>query len=193
MATQRNTLPGYTSIKPYRQGNLSAFCGLYAALNAARILCPDKANDSAFWTDIYNIAVSNLSARRSLKNGLSDGLTYDSWKVLQLAIYEELSRRLDCSLRMRPLVRRPHRRKIDPANSIETAIDTGRAVLCALCGTLDHYTVIAGYTPARWLLHDSSGIRWINRASTSIGASEGKRHWIPFTSVVLLRRVEKRA
>jgi hypothetical protein len=92
---------------------------------------------------------------------------------------------------MRPLSRRSVSPKHDLAINVCRAIDANKAVLCALYGPHDHYTVIAGYTPSRWLLHDSSGLRWIERAATAIGRPQGRLHWLPFTSLVVLSQVEK--
>lgn len=190
MSIRRNTLSSYPQVKPYRQGSLSAFCGLYAAFNAARLICPEWAQDSTLWTDTYHFAVSKLSGDRKLKRCLMDGLGYEAWKTLQHAIYDRLSDQLGCSLRMRPLVRRPRLKAVDPVNALRSAIDADRPVLCAICGIHDHYTVISGYTPSRWLLHDSAGMRWIEVKSTAIGPPDNRRHWIPYTSLVVLYRAE---
>lgn len=191
MAKERRTLSGYGLVKPYRQGDLSSFCGIYAAINAARLLSPGRANHKALWTEIYRFAVNCLETEQRLTHGLMHGLSFDTWKELQHAIYDELTELLGVSYRMRPLLRRADKLKVDPGGAIRQAVDADRVVLCALSGALDHYTVIAGYTSSRWLLHDSYGYRWVDMAVTAIGDPQGKRHWIPFPSLVVLHQSEK--
>ncbi|MGD9712993.1 MAG: hypothetical protein AB7V46_13120 [Thermomicrobiales bacterium] len=192
MAIQRNTLDAYRHVKPYHQGELSKLCGIYAAINAARLITPERSDQRELWASIYNFAASKLSAKRKLKSALSDGLSFDAWKHLLHAIYDELSKRTGQSYHMRPLIRRSARKRGDLAGAIQAAIDAERPLLCALSGTLDHYTVIAGYTPSSWLLHDSCGLRWVVRANTDIGHAGSGRHWIPRPSLVVLYRAEKR-
>ena len=109
-----------------------------------------------------------------------------------LDIYDELSALSGMSYRMRPLIRRGARSERHLFVEICKAIDAERVVLSALCGTHDHYTVLAGYTASRWLLQDSQGMRWIEMKSTSLGCWNARqRHWIPSTSLVVLYRQEK--
>lgn len=192
MLGPRRTHPSYGLIKPYSQGDLSSFCGIYAALNAARLVSPERANDRQHWKLMYAFAVARLSASRQLKQGLTLGLTCEAWKAVLLDIYDELSALSGMSYRMRPLIRRGARSERHLFVEICKAIDAERVVLSALCGTHDHYTVLAGYTASRWLLQDSQGMRWIEMKSTSLGCWNARqRHWIPSTSLVVLYRQEK--
>ncbi|MXO66712.1 hypothetical protein [Altericroceibacterium endophyticum] len=168
-----NSLPMARQIEPYRQGQLSSLCGLYALINAARLICHEQASDQTLWSDIYAHAIDRIGSKRHLRHALLHGLPYESWKMLQHPICDELSRRLGQPLRMRVLVRRKWRTRINSADRIRAAIDTERAVLCALCGTHEHYTVITGYTPTRWYLHDSAGLRWIRQSVTPEARATG--------------------
>lgn len=77
MSGERYTLPGYGTIKPFRQGDLSNMCGVYAIINALRLVMPERADDRALWIKVYNFAVANLAQNRKLKQGLMQGLDED--------------------------------------------------------------------------------------------------------------------
>lgn len=186
MTRSTRVLSQYSCIEPYQQGELSSFCGVYAAINAARLVSGDLANYRPLWKEAYAISLSSLSRRRQLKDGLKRGLTFDTWRFMQSELYEQLSAITDLTYRMRPLVRR--KRPSQPLPSmIHHAIDSNHAVLCWLTNTHSHFTVIAGYTPSRWLLFDSHGLRWIASRSTSIGTATALRHHIPQPSLVVLQ------
>lgn len=191
MGDRRKSLTNYGLIKPFQQGHLSSLCGIYAAINAARIVAPDPPRSLDFWKLAYARAIAQLGTERKLKYALTTGLEIDTWKELQLTVYDAISSGVSGSFRMRPLVRRPNS-ITNYADGIRNAIDGNRAVLCALYGALDHYTVIAGYTQSRWLLHDSYGLRWIEMSATSIGRAGTARHWIPSASLIALYWAEKR-
>lgn len=190
MSGERYTLPGYGTIKPYRQGDLSNMCGVYAIINALRLVIPERADDRALWIKVYNFAVANLAQNRKLKQGLMQGLTFDAWKLLQHAVYDELSERIGVPLHMRPVLRRAPQPGRDVGSVINRALDARRVVLCALAGTHNHFTVIAGYTPSRWLLFDSFNLRWVQRAATVIGPPGRTPHHIPLSALVMLRRAD---
>lgn len=191
MTGERRTLPGYGIIKPYSQGELSNLCGLYAVINAIRLLVPERAGDRELWAQVYRMAIRHLARARKLKEGIERGLTFEAWKVMQHAVYDELSEHTNMAVRMRPLLRRRSNSMQDVGIAIQHAIDAGRPVLCVLSGTLNHYTVIAGYTPTSWLLQDSSGLRWVARRSTAIGYPQGTSHWIPLAALFIIRLADR--
>lgn len=190
MAEHCYTLPAYGAVTPYRQGDLSSLCGIYAIINAARLLSPAHAGQQALWMDIYRLAAEWLAKKRKLEQSLFAGLTFDVWKELQHALYDELSELLGISFRMRPLIRRSVSSRQDPHQAIRDAIDKECAVLCALSGALDHYTIIAGYTATRWLLQDSYGYRWVGQKKVAFGEPQGTRHWVSYQSLVAVRQLE---
>jgi len=190
----RCTLPGYGHVTPYQQGELSGLCGVYSAINAARLLSPELATQRALWIDLYRYAVQWLGEQGRLRSGLVHGLSYDLWKELQHAIHDELSCKRGISYRMRPLIRRRTRVPgSDPAAHVRQALQEGRPVLCALAGELDHYTVIAGHTHSRWLLHDSYGYRWVAKRTTAFEHAQGERHCIPLSTLMVLYRSENQS
>ncbi len=188
MPQDRNALPGYRLVEPFKQGQLANLCGVYAAINAARVLSPELAKDPDIWADAYELLVSRLHTQRRLKYGLVEGLSYEVWKTLQVMLYDELTERLGTPFRIRPLTRRSAESR-NLAKGVRNAIDDGAAVLWGLCGPFNHYTVVAGYTQRRWLLHDSLTLKWLRVSSTMIGGAPGKYHWVPTKAAFVLRRL----
>ncbi len=186
------TLPGYGRITAYRQGELGGMCGIYSAINAARLISPELVTRRALWTGLYRFGVEWLSKQDRLKRGVLHGMSCDIWKELQHALYDELSSKVGISYRMRPLLRRRGSLGEDPAQHIREALGAGRAVLCLLDGALDHFTVIAGFTHNKWLLHDSYGYRWIAMRNMAFEEERKPRHYVPLSSLILLYRSEVR-
>lgn len=191
MRDRKRTLTGYDHIKPLRQGDLSSLCGIYSAINAARIVAPDLAGRTKLWEEIYALAIAWLRRNRKLRFALNVGIDFDTWKELQVAMFDDLSSRSGRSFRMRPLSRRRITENRELAELVRKAIDQDRAVLCSLSGTLDHFTVIVGYSRARWLLFDSLGQRWVNASVTSFGKRTTTRHWVPRSTLIVLYVAER--
>ncbi len=61
---------------------------------------------------------------------------------------------------------------------IRKSLRGGSPILAGFGGTLDHYSVICGYTEHRLMLFDSSSFRWIPTNNLGLGEYSSRRHWI---------------
>ena len=184
-------LPSLDVIKPLQQGTLSNHCGLYAAINAARLLTPEHAHKMALWKRVNQVAIGALNRDGYLEETMVDGMPYEAWKLVLFEVYDALSEIVSINYQMRPPVRRrSHMRSHEMPARIKRALSSGSAVLCALEGALNHYSVIAGYTATRWLLHDSAGLKWVGMDHVTFNDEGTECHYVPMHSVFSLKRAE---
>src|SRR5512135_1300739 len=58
-------------MRPYRQGNLDSFCGVYAVVNAYRLLTHCASSEAQF---VFNQSIETLAKKRRLKKAILSGL-----------------------------------------------------------------------------------------------------------------------
>jgi len=182
-------LPTLGAIDPYAQGPLSNLCGVYAAINAARLLTPERATHLSLWRSGSHAALTALDREGYLEESILSGMPSEAWKLAMFEAYDVLSELTGTTYQIRPPRRRLSR--IHPEEMpglIQSAVSVGAAVLCALEGALNHYTVIAGYTATRWLLHDSTGLKWVSMDKVSYTDEGDERHYMPISSVLVVMR-----
>jgi hypothetical protein len=150
------TLDAVRQIKPVEQGSIDHLCGLYTVINALRLLTPKSPQrDRA----LFESGVAYLDEREWLSTVLTEGMP----TRLFVGLARHLAKGHDLQIE-----RVVASRKSDmPEQTIKSAIATGIPVLAAIDPPLDHYSVICGYSPTRWLLFDSYGYRWLNRRHCS--------------------------
>jgi hypothetical protein len=180
-------LSGLTGLKPLRQGNLSRLCGLYSLLNGIQLALYPERLPKPQLEELYLHAVGHLARRRQLKHVLGIGMSEDIWLQLATALVQHVGHIRGTSLIIKPILTGIARRSLPRAfHAITRTISSGSPVLVGLGGSLEHYSVIAGYTDKRLLLFDSSGFRWLE--INSVGLSEGSshRHWLSPDGVIAI-------
>jgi len=162
-------------------------CGLYAAINAIRLVVAEfKPLSAARTAHLFEYGAEWLHSRDLLLAAVTDGMDEEEQYALTLRLAEETGKMIGAPLS----VTRP----IHPDESFQrrrllAAIDAGlaqeAALIVCLGVTYSHYTVIAGRTTTRYYMHDSDGMKWIARKSLGVlAAGSGKRHQVCRTGVV---------
>ncbi len=140
-------------IEPLQQGSMDNLCGLYAIVNALRLLrAPSGKQDRL----LFDAGVRYLDNREWLSSVMIEGMP--------TRLFAALAANLG-NVEGRIMQRIASSRKIDmPEEAIMHAIVAGSPVVVSVDPPLDHYSVICGYSPTRWLLFDSFGGRWLRRS-----------------------------
>ena len=160
--------------EPIEQGTLDHLCGLYAVINVMRLTMPKMPKRDS---KLFEAGVRYLDDREWLSIVLTEGMPIRLFSGLG----RHLMKRQGLEIaRIAPAKRYP------PEEAIMRAIVSGRPVLASIDPPLDHYSVIYGYTPTRWLLFDSYGYKWLSRELCTWSQAKRARHrvvaWTIFPS-----------
>ncbi len=183
----RFTLPSAKQLKPLAQGNLSRLCGLYSFINSIRLaLYPLELRKDEL-QELYFEGMRHLSRGRHLKRVLGVGMEEDLWLSLGAALVCYVNGAHSSALKLTPAIGGGARRDRERAlRGIRKMVAGGSPVLASFGGALDHYTTICGYTPSRFVLFDSSGLRWVEAKQVGVGERSCRRHWIAAHSTVAI-------
>lgn len=140
-------------IEPLQQGSMDNLCGLYAIVNALRLLRPPSARHDR---RLFEAGVSYLDNREWLSAVMIEGMP--------TRLFATLAANLG-NVEGRAVQRMASSRKGDMLeDAIMRAIVAGSPVVVSIDPPVDHYSVLCGYSPSRWLLFDSFGGRWLKRS-----------------------------
>lgn len=156
-------------LRPYPQGDLDGLCGLYGAVNAIRLALAEhapltKARSKALFAE----GVDFLHR----KKGLDSAMVIGMGTKRRLALARHLASFVSTTNCL--TIERPDysnwASSEDALRWVDESLADGKPVLVAIMGgELDHFTVIAGSTPATWALFDSTGLRFIRKSSVRSG------------------------
>src|SRR4051794_10832705 len=154
-------------LKPYRQGRLDGLCGVYALINALRLLCPRLDEDACEAVFCALIKARTRQAASPLAV-IADGLSrrellklIDPW---QRFVREELGIRLTVTrLKVSELSLR------GIWQGLCQALDSKSVAILGLDGIERHWTVAYAATPRTLRVADSSGLRTIVRSQCTVG------------------------
>ncbi|TGN62495.1 hypothetical protein E4L95_06365 [Paracoccus liaowanqingii] len=153
--------PGADLVAPYQQGQLDSLCGLYAVINAIRVVhAPKHPLSGKMSRHLFHAGAKALmsasGSRQALHQGMSAGRQYKLAKVLM---------RTPALASLPPLQLREKRPRLRSRSDLELfvrkTIGRGAVLLVDLEGRLSHHTVIIGLSNQRLLLCDSSGMRFV--------------------------------
>ncbi len=173
---------------PLQQGQLDGLCGIYSAINALSLLAErGRPFPLTAATALYRDAIELVAARGALSGVTTYGLDTPLW----LAVIRRLARRVEADQSITLAISRPfqHRPKAGFGRlrrAIEAALDQDAIVLVSLTGAHSHYTVIRTYTASRFMLHDSSGLRWLSIAACGTSYSR-QRHQIAASWLIVIK------
>lgn len=181
-------LAGYSACQPLEQGDLVGLCGLYAGLNAIRVvLQPVSPLDRRQVRRLMGRGAALLQEKGVLFGAIVEGMEEKVQHRLLQAMVDEAERITGVSLAVeRPalLLQRFGRQHL--LDIIDEGLGQGAAVVVGLGGAVSHYSVIVGRDADRYILLDSHGMSWI--ASKSLGAARSKRRYqLGRAGVVLLQ------
>lgn len=180
---------------PLQQGDLDGLCGLYAAVNALRlVLAPVRQvrrPEALLW---FRIGLESLGETGNLQDFVAHGIGPKDWLNLMESLTAFASSRGDHHICVsQPLRHAARAPRSQMYGAIEDAIVHGRAVLITLSGVHNHYTLVSGYSPSNLWLFDSGKLQKIGRAHCGTQRSSNKwRHRINVRTLTVLSLTPKR-
>ena len=173
-------------LQPYRQGRLDGLCGVYALINALRLLCPRLDEDDcerAFCALIRARARQAASPLIVISGGLSRRELLQLIGPWQRFVAREFGITLSVS---RLKVSEPSLRGI--WRGLCRALDGKRSVaILGLDGAERHWTVAHAATKRTLRVADSCGLRVIFRAQCTVGRTS-LRYQLRPSEVLVVRR-----
>jgi hypothetical protein len=181
-------------LEPSWQGQYDGFCGIYAIINAMRlVLAPIAPLQTEDCEKLFGFGVRLLDKRGELAGCAQDGLDLTSW----VPVAQQIAGCVERYSRFTVTVRQPFgaddRVSItDLLRTIETTLDRGEVVSLSLLGAYDHYTVVQACSASRLRLFDSYGYAWLNIAACDVAQPGSKaRHQIEAASLLAFGVVER--
>jgi hypothetical protein len=171
--------------KPYRQGRLDGLCGVYALINALRLLCPrldEDACERVFCALIRARARRTASPLTVIHGGLSRRELLSLIGLWQRFAVREFGITLTVS---RLTVPEPTLRGI--WRGLGRALDGKSVAILGLNGVERHWTVAYAATPWTLRVTDSSGLRAIFRSQCTAGRTSLRYRLRP-SEVLIVRR-----
>lgn len=148
-------------LPPFRQGELDGLCGVYAAINAIRLIL--GANGRKLTSEDWQCLFAELLACADVTVGVAkaatDGIETGPFRKLLKSAAEHLRDEHGIALTSTPLV--PRRGQPTFKSLLdrfrETVSPPNQAVILTVEGYISHWTVLYGVTNRYLLLFDSSG------------------------------------
>jgi hypothetical protein len=174
-------------LKPYRQGCLDGLCGLYALINALRLLCPRLGEDDCEWAFCALIrarARQTASPLAVISGGLSRRellRLIGSWQryaAREFGITLTVSRLKASEPTLRGIWR-----------GLSRVLDGKSVAIIGLDGVERHWTVAYAATPRTLRVADSSGLRMIFRSQCTV-ARTSLRYQLRPSGVLVVGRGE---
>jgi hypothetical protein len=153
--------PGHHLIVPYQQGGLDGLCGLYAGINAIRVVyAPEHRLSSHISRELFATGIIALMARGRSRANLYRGMTAEEQYALIRALLT--SPVLAGRPQLRLLEHQTKRKRAKDFNLfIREEINRQAVVLVGLEGRMSHHTVVTGVSAHRVLLSDSIGMQFV--------------------------------
>ena len=175
------------ALKPFRQGDLDGLCGLYAVVNAVRLVVhPYRALRRREARQLFECGLATLSHHRSLRWSITNGITHRVSAKLCGDVVAEGARLTGLEIYALPIIG-PEvvLERVEAIRLIKRAVRRGSPVLVALMDSYNHASVIAGFSRTRLTLFDSSDHHWVWIRSLSFdGYDVGNPHYVPADSVI---------
>ena len=149
------------TLEALKQGDLDKLCGVYAIINAIRLGASSEILNKKIQRELMRSALQYLCKREMLQETLRYGMSSRNFSKLADKLLERSNRIVDATLK---ITRFPGDGELSE-NFIQNELSRNAPICARLKGPFDHYTVISGMTPKRYLLTDSNGLSWINRSS----------------------------
>src|SRR3954468_18121512 len=172
-------------LTPYRQGRLDGLCGVYALINALRLLCPkldEDACEAAFCALIRARARQKSSPLAVISGGLSRRELLRLIGPWQRFAAKEFGIALSVS---RLKVSEPSLRGI--WQGLCRALDGQSVAIISLDGAERHWTVAYAATERTLRVADSCGLRVILRAQCTVGRTS-LRYRLRLSELLVVRR-----
>lgn len=187
--TRRGSLPATRMVMPFKQGELDGLCGVYAVINALRLaLATTRPMSRAEAESLFHAGAAVIELHGQMGSATICGVSQKLWRRIIAKLTTDAAEFAVSAVRARwPFRRRPAVTRTEVFGVIEAAIDQRHPVLVALSGAHSHYTVICGYSAARFILFDSSTYKWIERRGCGLSTDQDDyRHRFGVRSITVL-------
>lgn len=155
-------LDGWPHISPFAQGDLDHLCGVYAIINALRLIRQPLAPMSlAKSRQLFDDAIGFLSSRNILQTALVNGISARNWKLLAAFLASRAST-TQFAIDVGVFSGKKSTRAI--MQCIDDSMANGWPILLHLGRRHQHYTVIVASTPHNIILCDSWRLLRVKRA-----------------------------
>ena len=160
--TSRIQLDGWPHIAPFAQGDLDHLCGIYAIINALRLIRqPLAPMNLAKSRQLFDDAIGFLSSRNLLQAALVNGISARNWKLLAAFLASRAST-AQFAIDVDVFSGKKSARAI--MQCIDDSMANGWPILLHLGRRHQHYTVIVASTPLSIILCDSWRLLRVKRA-----------------------------
>jgi hypothetical protein len=155
-------------IEPFQQGGLDGLCGLYSAINVLRLALHDSEPlNKAAAKYLLALGAAYLDRKHTLSSALADGMQVRRWHGLVRYLAKHVATQATTIEIERPIMEgKPT--ITDVFDGIVASLAQNKPVLINLAGALNHFSIVAASTPTTLQLFDSSGHRYLRRASCGI-------------------------
>ncbi|MFG6083649.1 hypothetical protein ACEUZ9_005370 [Paracoccus litorisediminis] len=164
--------PGAALVSPYLQGRFDALCGLYALINAIRVVhAVDEPLSGQCCRSLFELGLKALIANKRTRTAPYAGMDVRCQRRLlgMLMLHPALHKR-------RPLKLLPQRSKLNTERGIDcfvrATVNDGAVLLVSLEGRMAHHTVITGMSNQRVMLCDSIGMQFVYASSMLQSAAQ---------------------
>lgn len=172
---------------PYRQGDLDGLCGIYAVINAVRLLHPALDTDAAY--ALFHKLARTLD--RTLDDPMrcvSDGIGRAELEDLLITAREQLARHHRIGIKVEALVLWRKRPTLDDLwEALRDKLDGPQVAILELSGVKEHWTVGYAASETTLRLFDSGERRLLARSRCTLQRTT-TRHRLHVKGVMLVRR-----
>lgn len=172
---------------PFRQGELDGLCGVYAVINAIRLVLGARSQllGPCDWQDLFVVLMQSIDHSVGAARAASEGIETKPLRYLLKAAILHLAVEHNLNIRASPMLTRTERpsfAKLLPriGNYVR---QPGQAILLSVFGSLNHWTVIRRVSHNSLILFDSSGYTRIAldacRMSYERPKAKGRQHVVP--------------
>lgn len=171
-------------LRPFEQGRLDALCGVYSLINADKIV--NRKSDSH---ELYQNIIEYLDNKKKLKQALIEGTFFRS--DVKPIVNEFFSDRWEFKFPYSG-VRTPILSEFWNSMQHFLSKDKNRAIIIAIKGRYDHWTVIHEISNNKINLHDSSGLGHLLRLNCTTGEETRTRHHVllPAQTIFISKKEE---
>ena len=168
--------------RPFQQGHLDPLCGVYAMINALRLLTrPSDGLDAYFWEGLFCHALSRADRMFGVRRMLDDGTPQWLSKALLPHVVKRFETGTGIGVKALSVAElaagKPAR---DHWDVLQRELNGGTAsALVLLGGVYHHWTVVRAVTTGVIWLFDSDGLKSILRADTAPSyRQQGDRRYV---------------
>lgn len=174
--------------EPFRQGRFDSLCGVYAILNAVRLVYPQLEDAAA--EDLFRHLVDSLEDHDVAWSAVRDGMGPAELRRMLTAAREFSENVLELPIGFASCRRLSDKTLASLWQCLAATLDGRKAAIVGLAGRERHWTVATHVTPRTIWLADSTGIGILPRSRCSVGTSLG-RYQLSAAEILIVGRADE--